>query len=706
MVVLPSGMGRARQGARRISRVALSLMLVASLRWPDGAEPVQPAWTSIGPEGGSITVIAVDPLNSNTLYAGTQGGGVFKTTDGGRSWHANNIGLQENPLGDMVVTALALDPRTPSTLYVGTDSGVFKSTDEGRTWHASALDGDATALVIDPHDPATLYAGTRAGLYKSTDGGGSWRGVNSGVPTLLLPRFGGSAPLYPRINALAVDPRTPTTLYAGVSEGRSIFKSTDGGESWRDINNGLDGAGSGCCPLIIDPQTPIILYTGTENGGVFQSVDGGETWHPINDGLIGLHVTALEAAPLTPTTLYTCVAHTSTSSSCSLFKSADSGGTWRPLNVGNSRFNLAALIVDPRNPRIMYAGTRTGVFKSTDGGGRWVASNTGLANFDISVIVDSKKPTTLYGLSDRGLFKSTNGGRTWRILDVDQAGQFLSALAIDPQNPTTLYLGTAATFDEAGRGVFKSTDGGQSWRAVTAGLTNLSLSVSVMTIDPRTPTTVYAASYRRLGQVPESDAGLLKSTDGGETWRSTRIGSGDLYIAALVIDPQIPTTLYAAVRAGPPFKSTDGVFKSVNGGETWRAVNTGLPPNNGLPQVYLSSLAIDPHRPTNVYAGSLSGPGTGGGVYKSTDGGISWSAVGTGLLGGVEALAIDPRTPTIIYAGTTRGGVFKSTDSGRTWRAINEGLANLRVTVLVIDPNDPFTIYASTEGNGVFVLRQ
>jgi len=134
---------------------------------------------------------------------------------------------------------------------------------------------------------------------------------------------------------------------------------------------------------------------------------------------------------------------------------------------------------------------------------------------------------------------------------------------------------------------------------------------------------------------------------GNNIW--TSLGPGDAFVNALAIDPRTPTTLYAA---------GDGVFKSTDGGNTWSAVNTGLP------ALFVNALAIDPTTPTTLYAGiGISG----GGVFKSTDGGNTWSAVNTGLTTPyVDTLAIDPRTPTTLYAGTVDGGVFKSTDGGNT----------------------------------------
>lgn len=699
-----------------VGSAALAVSLGVPAAHPGAAVPVQASWIGIGPDGGEVTALAIDSQTTTTLYAGTRGGGVFRTMNGGRTWRADNVGLRDAVLTvdrDWSVTALAIDPRTPATVYAATEGhGLFKSTDGGSTWGTSGLVGQVTALAIAPSATNIVYAGTsRNGVYRSTDGGQTWRSMVSGLPFRPGPgRFGRGGPSeYPRINTLAVHPQSPTTVHAGLAQGTGgaahpeggIFRSTDGGFTWRAAGSALDDPGGRCCPLAIDKDTPTTLYAGTQHG-IFRSLDAGESWHPVNDGLAHTRVVALTADPQRPATLFTCVAHPDADSGCHLFKTTNRGGAWRLVSVGLTRFQLRALLIDPRDPTVLYAGTAAGILKSTDGGTRWVAASSGLSTYDIlSVVVDPKTPGILYGRTDRTLFKSANGGRTWRRLDVGEAGPHLSGLAIDPRTPTTLYLGTAGTLDAAGRGVFKSVDGGLTWRTVTTGLTSLSLSVSALAIDPRTPTTIYAALRRRPGQVPESDAGVLKSIDGGETWRFTWIGSRDSSIVGLVVDPQVPTTIYAAAGAGPRPDSKGGILKSTDAGETWRTLTTPL---DGLAP---SSLILDPLQPGTLYLGSQGGPFSEGGVHKSIDGGLTWSPAGPGLIDPeVTSLALSPGMLNVVYAGTRRGGVFRSTDGGRSWHALNTGLANLRINAVVTDPRDADTVYVSTEGNGIFVLRR
>ncbi len=245
-----------------------------------------------------------------------------------------------------------------------------------------------------------------------------------------------------------------------------------------------------------------------------------------------------------------------------------------------------------------------------------------------------------------GLQRAEAGVNVWTT--TGPAGGTISALASDPQTPSTLYAGTDS-------GVFKSVDGAGSWTSTSAGLPN------------------------------------------------NQFGSCCEAVVTLAIDPQTPTTLYAGLLF-------NGVFKSTDGGGSWSAANTGLPAPPPAPQTSpVNALVIDPLTPATLYAGGNHPWG----VFKSTDGGGSWTAVNAGLTNlNINALAIARQTPTTLYAGTHGSGVFKSTDGGAIWSAINTGLEGLAsgvggilITGLAIDPFVPATVYGATRA-GVYVLKQ
>jgi photosystem II stability/assembly factor-like uncharacterized protein len=277
---------------------------------------------------------------------------------------------------------------------------VIKSVDGGQNW--SKIDNGIADLyiddlAIDPETPTTLYAGTNHGVYKSRDEGGSWIGVNTDF-------------LNSSVYDLAIDPVTPTTIYAGTDRG--IFKSTDGGGKWSAVNNGfIDYNYFGrrdmwICKLVIDPSTPTTLYAGGDLH-LFKSTDGGENWGMVSTlNKIPMHVCSMAIDPLKPNILYAVIGD---------------------INHG------------------------TAVFKSIDGGGSWISINSNIDDIEgmIDVIaIDPKTPTTIYigvfegsgGLSRGGVFKSTDGGLHW--FNIGPSGTIVNDLAINPQSPNILYAGT------------------------------------------------------------------------------------------------------------------------------------------------------------------------------------------------------------------------------------------------------------------------
>jgi len=319
-------------------------------------------WTSIGPVGAQVTSLAIDPTTPSTLYVGTDGSGVFKSTNAGGSWDPANAGLTIT-----TVFALAVDPHTPTTLYAGGPGGVFKSTDGAGSWSAVVsvdLTGfkvwDVSALAVDPQIPTTLYAATviafpdPAGalpmsvVYKSTDGGGSWD-----VIWFEDTYF---------ISALAIDLRNPTTLFAGGYGG--IFKTTDGGSSWGGwgvVNPDVGRANIGAVwALAAIPRSPTALYVATE------------------------------VYPWDFTTTHSVV-----------FRSMDAGGSWRVVPIPR----VYAFAINPGTPTKVYAAGPDGVLKSTDGGGSWSPFSTGLTSTVSALVVDPLTPSTIYaGTLGGGVF--------------------------------------------------------------------------------------------------------------------------------------------------------------------------------------------------------------------------------------------------------------------------------------------------------------
>jgi hypothetical protein len=323
------------------------------------------------------------------------------------------------------ITALALDPLTPTTIYAGTAvSGVFKTTDAGATWNATGLTGGAVhALVIDPQNPTNVYAAfSNAGIVKSADGGTNWSatGLTSGF-----------------VRRLAIDPLTPTTLYAVIPDA-GVFKSTDAGATWNASLRveWLFGQNPTLQALAIDPHQPTSLYV----SAVFitsemvwvealKSWDAGLSW--CTTGYVNFYSEALNAFAIEPRSDPLMPAPVYAGFDAGLFRSTDEGANWNATGLNDARGGptIGTLAIDPNQPATVYAGLISGwvaatIMKSVDGGVSWNSADKGL--FDALIA---------YGL-----------------------GTAITAVVIDPSSPTTLYAGTAV-------GVFKSVDEGDNWSA-------------------------------------------------------------------------------------------------------------------------------------------------------------------------------------------------------------------------------------------------
>jgi photosystem II stability/assembly factor-like uncharacterized protein len=659
-------------------------------------------WTTTGPQGGSVVTALANDADRRILYVGTAGGGVFRSNNDGRTWGAASEGLASRQ-----IRALAIDPQTPSTLYAGTSgAGVFKSTDAGDSWKACGgkfLFGAnelsfVTTLAVDPGNPATLYAGTAhfwspdhligGAVYKSVDGGETWTW---------------SIALFEAVH-VAVDPRTPTTVYASGWGGwyspwnesfrKSILhKSTDGGRTWLSLRSGIPPFDPRDLPyappvrsLAFDPHDATTLYAcggygvfkTTADSGIWSKVSAGLPTSPSFRGYASCGAIAID--PAHPATLYAYI-HSS-----GLFKSTDAGGSWVQSGSDTDIQDVFVLTFDPSNRDALYAGGVHGFSITRDGGEEWRDATDGIVNSHIvALAADPGRPGVVYaggtwaaqGFGDPGVgvFKSLDQGRHWKPVSTGLTNRYVQSLAIDPQTPTTLY---ALTWG----GLFKSTDAGDSWRE-----TGWEYGGVAVVVDPRSSATVY------LGH---DGGGVQRSDDGGANWVAVNEGLGveTKYVTALLFDPGDPATLYVATGSGE-------VFKSANRGARWQRL--------GLAHRGFQVLAIDPRTPSTLYSGwcawNLDGTYDCG-VLRSDNGGFGWKAVNVGLgsTAGrrIFSLAVDPRAPSIVYAGT-EGGIFVSADRGETWNPFNSGITGLPVEALLIDSQGPGAIYAGTRLGGVFV---
>jgi photosystem II stability/assembly factor-like uncharacterized protein len=338
----------------------------------------------------------------------------------------------------------------------------------------------------------------------------------------------------------------------------------------------------------------------------------------------------------------------------------------QPRQLPSDAGAVVAFAFDPADPNVVYVGTFASynncrVYKSTDAGEHWqLISGPGWHALG-ALAIDPKHPGTLYASTENGIYKTTDAGRTWQQFNRGlvppsgvAGGEGWGGLAVDPNNSNIAYTGL-------GGGVHKSVDAGHNWQTALRLRRDDWLALVAAT----RPTTIYATSFskwHRIGRREIHWLGLVRSTDGAKTWQRTRLHvalkSNDPYDFAA--DPRLPTTLYAAVPGR--------LFMSSDAGRSWRSIGQGLPQDSAV-----TSLAAN--------AGTVYAAFAKGGIYQTTDGGHTWthswpqSGTAPGL--GVGIVAIDPARPTTVYASAyypssrdTGTHILRSTDSGRTWTAV------------------------------------
>lgn len=341
-------------------------------------------------------------------------------------------------------------------------------------------------------------------------------------------QIGSGLPAGMTVNAVVIDPVTPSIVYLATTSG--VLKTTSSGTTWFASNSGLPN--SSLTALAIDPVTPATLYVGTLTAGVFKSTDSGATWTASSGGLSNLKITSLSVDPLTPATVYVGT------NAGGMFKSINSGASWSQINGGVIDFTIQTIAINPTTTTIIYTGAYSGgVYKSINGGLSWTASNTGLAHLNVSDIkIDPVTPTTLYAATiGGGIYKSTNSGVLWIPMNNGFTGLSPSEIAIDPVTPTTIYVSTAEA------GVFKTTNGGTSWSTAVTDLPNTTN--SSIAIDPSTTTIIY------LGTI---SGGMFGSTNGAVTWGSLNSGIDD---PIKIVQMREGRTLQASFRStGEPFQ--------------------------------------------------------------------------------------------------------------------------------------------------------
>ncbi|HZS07378.1 MAG TPA: glycoside hydrolase [Blastocatellia bacterium] len=684
---------------RRFVLVICSLLVIAGLPSATIAQQFSPGlyqnmrWRCIGPFRGGRTVGAVGvPSQPNVFYIGVNNGGVWKTTDYGRTWTPIFDDQPTGSIGDVAVS-----PSNPNVIYVGsgeglqrpdlsTGDGVYKSTDGGKTWkHKGLRDGQQIgSIIVDPTNPDRVFAAVlghpyganeERGIYRSLDGGETWQKV-----------------LYKDENTgaiqVAFDPKNPQVVYADLWAGRQgpwengqwqgpgsgLYKSTDGGNTWEHLTKGLPTfeQGLGRIGIGIAYSNPNIIYAtvdaSQQAGGIYRSDDAGESWRRISgDPRLwgrGSDFAEIAAHPKNPEIVY--VANTAS------YVSTDGGKTFKGFKGAPGGDDYHRFWINPDHPDTILLASDQGAVVTVNGGETWSSwYNQPTAQF-YHVITDNQFPYWVYGgqqesgsagVASRGDYGAITW-RDWQTVGVEEYGY----VAPDPLDPNIIYGGKLTRFDRAtgqvqniapevlrggkyrflrtapvifspvdqktlyyaGNVLFKTTNGGNSWEVISPDLSREKWEVPANIGVYRSPEmekmprrgVIYtvAPSFRDINTIwAGTDDGLIHITrDGGKSWKNITPPELKSWSKVSLLEASHfdNDTAYAAINTFRLDDLRPHIYKTHDGGKTWRHITAGIP-DGGI----VNAVREDPVRKGLLYAGTEQA------VYVSFDDGEHWQSL-------------------------------------------------------------------------------
>ena len=648
-----------------------------------------------------VRAIAVAPTSPNTIYAALAGG-PYRSTDGGATWTKTpTTGLA----GSFILT-VAVDPTNASTVYVapGTSGNLFRSTNGGDTWtqvNGPAFFQGVNAIVWDPVTTSTMYLAAGAGVFKSTDSGNTWTALNnfSGNPV--------QGP--PNVRALAIDPTTPTTIYAGTASSPGLFKTTNGGASWAPMNSGMANAFS-VNTIVIDPFDAQTVYAGSglpggSNGGINRTTNGGTSWTPLTTGLPtnSSSVTAIVADRTNASTLYAATI------GGGIIKTTNGGTSWTSVNSGVWRPDVPALVAHPSNSSILFAGAGGDFFHdsfvtklNSSGSGLLFSTFLGgmFSDTGYGIAVDSTGNISVVGQTNSPNYPAVNALQPAQV--VVQGGSNCNSGFVSKINPTVPSF------------VFSTYLDGNGCDAARAVAFDTGANVYITGFTNSTDFPVANAFQPAKSGSFENDAFVTKLSTGGSLVYSTYLGgfgeeigfgiavdaAGNAHVTGRALSSNFPTlNAIQATNGGGSGDVFVTKFNAQGSGLIYSTLLGGTETDEGrgialdsAGNAYITGFTNSVAFP--LVAGSLS---TKSGLHKSVDGAATWSNDNYGLKSSVVDLAIHPTQPATIYAATDFG-VFKSTNGGRNWAPMNNGLNSVFTRAIVIDPVNPSTLYVAVNG--------
>jgi photosystem II stability/assembly factor-like uncharacterized protein len=630
-------------------------------------------WNTAELYGGHIGQVAVVSQTPQTLYAVSEEVGMFRSEDGAQTWSFQVADGAGN---------LAVSPVSPTVLYMSISYKLHRSDDGGDTW--VALDTSGQIPFPHPADSGTLFASRRwdndSGLWKSTDYGNTWQAITAAHGLTET-----------RVNNLVFDPTDPLTIYVGTEEG-NLFTSSDGGDSWSFVDQPLEYIQT----LGINPYGDRELWASNccfcQPQRTLKSTNiSHTTWMDVADPVGSVSLTTLEFAPDGwDTATYS---QTLFVSSCwgNAYRSDDGGSSWPQFGPHSGGWGLA---LHPTEPDIAYRSSGwDGVIKTTDGGSSLEATNEGLtAVVPEQMATVPGEPGTVYAVTDIGLLKGTQGGATWQRLSVPSGeARFV---ATDPFTPSRVYVAGRDVDDD--RAIHISEDGGQTW-SVTSYLTEpaeydqYAHMEPLIQPDPSQPGVLLAGVRHAVIEPGGAEAGsLYRSTDAGLSWSEVDVGQPISPVQDIAFDVLTPTIIYVAT--GGEWHNTGGLLRSTDGGDTWQRVN-----DPALDQYSVKSVAVESDVLYRVVV-RTGWPDVAS--YFSDEHGAAGSWTKGGFAGDGDLL-FTRDTASTLY-GTSTSGLFRSTDAGQSWTKASGALGQVPVySLATVTDTDRVFLYAGTTGGRV-----
>lgn len=679
-------------------------------------------WRMIGPHRGGRTIGAVGvPQQPNVFYIGVNNGGVWKTTDYGRTWEPI---FDDQPTGSVGDVAVA--PSNPNVLYVASGEGVqrpdlsvgdgvYRSADGGKTWVNTGLkDGQQIgSLAIDQMNENRVFAAVlghpyganvERGVYRTLNGGKSWERVlykdeNTGASQVII------------------DPKNPNIVYADLWAARQapwengswqgaesgLFKSTDGGTTWKKLTKGLPTVkeGLGRIGFCIAPSDPNRLYATVDCpqlGGIYRSDNAGESWVRVSSDERhwgrASDFAEVRVDPQNPNIVY--------SANVVTWKSVNGGTTWSAFRGAPGGDDYHRIWINPANSDIILIAGDQGAIITVNGGKTFSSwYNQPTAQF-YHVITDNEFPYNVYGgqqesgsvgISSRG----NDGGitlREWHPVGVEEYGY----VAPDPLNPNMIYGGKITKFDRRNGQVQNIAP-----EAVRSGKYRFLRTAPVL-FSPVDPKTLYFA-----GNV------LFKTQDGGNSWQ---IISPDLTREKYDIPPSVGIYQKEDMKTmrqrgviytvAPSYKDTNTIWVGTDDGLIQRTKDGGLHWNNVTPPALTSWMKVSvmeaSHFDVNTgYAAvnAIRMDDMKPHIYRTRDAGASWQEIVVGLPNEpINTVKEDPLRKGLLFAGSERA-VYVSFDDGEHWQTLRLNMPATSIRDLVIKDND---LVIGTHGRSFWIL--